>query len=71
MRELPHDPNIEVLPFEFGVCVVLVLVGCMLLGLTSCGTSYEPCVSYTDAEGREIKACVTITPREKEEKPDP
>jgi len=40
-----------------------------LLLLPSCaGTSYEPCVSLTTADGKEVKACVVITPKDKEEK---
>lgn len=39
-----------------------------LLLLPSCaGATYEPCVSLTTADGKEVKACVVITPKEKEE----
>lgn len=79
LPELPCDPNISILPFELAVCAVMVAVGLLALLLTGCaGTTYEPCVSYTDAEGKEIKACVAITTPEKtattaaeDEKPDP
>lgn len=61
LPELPCDPNISILPFELAVCAVMIAVGLLALLLTSCaGTTYEPCVSYTDAEGKEIKACVRI-----------
>ena len=76
MNELPHDPNLDVLPMELGFCLVLVAVACALLGLTSCaGVTLEPCVSVTNADGKEVKACVRIEKPEKaaadeEEKPD-
>lgn len=61
MNELPHDPNIALLPFELGCCLVLVILACAALGLTSCaGTTYEPCLSVTNADGKEVKACVRI-----------
>lgn len=40
-----------------------------LLVLPSCaGTTYEPCVSLTTADGKEVKACVRIETRQEEEK---
>ena len=81
LPELPCDPNISILPFELAVCAVMVAVGLLALLLTGCaGTTYEPCVSITTADGKEVKACVRIETREEEKrgqgveeegKPDP
>ena len=61
MSAILSDPNIEILPLQFVVCVVMVAASLLLLLLSSCaGTTYEPCVSVTAPDGTEIKTCVRI-----------
>lgn len=68
LPELPCDPNISILPFELVVCAGMVAVGLLALLLTSCaGVTLEPCVSVTNADGKEAKACVRIETQQKDE----
>lgn len=69
MNTLPlPDPNIDVLPLQTAICLVLVLLSCLMLLGSCAGTTYEPCVSITNADGAEVKACVRIERQKEEEK---
>lgn len=58
--DLPPDPNIHVLMFEFKLCLALVVIGCSLLLASCSGFRISGEITATNKDGNSIG--IKITP---------
>lgn len=79
--ELSDDPNISILPFEFAVCAIMVVVAMLVIWiktrrlvlvllsgacLPSCSMELEPTFTITDKDGNAISLTVKAINIEKD-----